>query len=101
MHLDLTTGGNTSQLYCECEDTTLQETQCHKGWGWEQQARYRNKAWMSGTNMTSKGGRYRGVFVWDHAEATKKKVKWMLWVVLFGCKDGVPHAGTRCVIAIR
>ena len=23
MHLDRTSGGNTSQLYCECEDTTL------------------------------------------------------------------------------
>jgi hypothetical protein len=30
--------------------------------------------WMSGTNMTSEGGRYRGVFVWNHGEATKKKL---------------------------
>jgi len=44
------------------------------GWGWEQQAGYRNKTWMSGTNMTSEGGRYRGVFVWNHDEATKKRL---------------------------
>jgi hypothetical protein len=40
--------------------------------GGEQQAGYRNKTWMSGTNMTSEGKRYRGVFVWNHDEATKK-----------------------------
>lgn len=40
---------------------------------------YRNKTWMLGTNMTSEGGRYRGVFVWNHDKATNKKVKWMLW----------------------
>ena len=42
--------------------------------GWEKQAGYRNKTWMSGTNMTSERERYRGVFVWNHDEATRKKL---------------------------